>query len=260
MMIVHRFQSLEAMSRFAAHRVRDLAVRAVAEGGTFTLALSGGGTPRELYAALAGEPFRSKIPWEKVHLFWGDERCVGPTAPESNYRMAEETLIRNVPVPATNVHRVHGELEPPEEAARAYTVEMKGVFGSETSGESPAFPRFDLILLGLGDDGHTASLFPDDPLLDEASRWAAATRSDRGKPPVPRVTLTLPVLNQARSVFWLVSGQGKRAIVDAILEDPVAAREHYPAARVEQRDGVEWFLDWPAREIHRRGAEDAERK
>lgn len=245
-MKVHHYPNLTELGHRAAQRILGLACDAAVERGIFTMALSGGGTPKALHAVLAEEPFKSEMPWDRVHLFWGDERWVGPESPHSNYRMAGETLISKVPVPKGNVHPVPTDLEAPDEAARAYAEEIGRVLGVGSSRKKVtggAVPRFDLILLGIGRDGHTASLFPGDPALEEAERWVMATREPKGEPLLDRITLTLPVINQARSIFMLVSGRGKSEAVREILADPEGARDRFPAARVIPRDCVEWFID-----------------
>lgn len=225
-----------AVAREAARRFVDSALAAVESQGRFSVALSGGSTPGALYRLLAEPPYREQIPWEAVHLFWGDERCVPPSDPGSNYRLAHETLLAHVPIPPQNVHRVRGELEP-EAAARAYERELQDFFcGPKT--------RFDLILLGLGSDGHTASLFPASQALDETERPALAVEAVYEDRPALRVTLTLPVLNSARQVWFLVTGGGKAGIVQAVLKGPPG---RFPAQRIRPTAGqLAWLLDGDA--------------
>jgi 6-phosphogluconolactonase len=186
-----------------------------------------------MYRLLAEEPYRSEVPWRQVHLFWGDERCVPPDDPGSNYHMAEETLLRHVPVPSENVHRVQGELAP-EQAARAYARDLEDFFcGPHT--------RFDLMLLGLGSDGHTASLFPDSTILQETVRLAAAAEAHYEDRPASRITLTLPVINTSRHVLFLVSGSSKAEILQQVLSKPGGP---LPAQRVQPRAGeLIWLVD-----------------
>jgi 6-phosphogluconolactonase len=223
----------EALAREAAGRFTDLALEAVEGRGRFSAALSGGSTPGLLYRQLAEDPYRSQIPWKGVHLFWGDERCVPPSDHGSNYRLAEEAFISHVPLPPGNVHRVHGELEPAA-AARAYERQLGEYFcGPRT--------RFDLVLLGLGSDGHTASLFPGSPTLDETERLVANVQAHYGDRPAHRVTLTLPAINSARAILFLVSGRDKAEITQAVLKGPT---EHLPAQRVRPVAGqLTWLLD-----------------
>lgn len=202
----------------------------------FSVALSGGSTPRELYARLATAKFSTRINWEAVHFFWGDERCVPPDHADSNYRMMRDAL--RVPIPEENIHRIYGELAP-ESAAEKYENELRSFF--------KATPRFDLILLGLGDDGHTASLFPDSPALKESTRWALPVEQATPPPPfVPRVTLTLPVINNAQEIIFLVTGSGKAARVAEILGSAPPPTE-LPACAIHPTNGnLSWLLDTSA--------------
>ncbi len=188
----------KALAHEAAERFAHLAREAAESRGRFGVALSGGSTPQALYRLLALEPYYSQVPWAQVHLFWADERSVPPDHPSSNYRLAYEALIAEVRIPTDNVHRIRGELAP-DAAARAYDRDLLRFFGGLQ-------PRFDLVLLGLGSDGHTASLFPSSAALEETKRLAVATTAFYGNRPAERVTLTLPVLNAARQVLFLVSG------------------------------------------------------
>jgi 6-phosphogluconolactonase len=225
-----------AMFRTAAAELSAAARAAVAQQGRFSLALPGGHTPRGLYALLAGdEAFRTAIPWARTHVFWGDERHVPPEDPDSNYRMAREVLLDRVPLPAANVHRVFAEERDAGRAAARYEQELRGFFGLEGA----ALPRFDFVLLGLGPDGHTASLFPGTSALQEATRLVVATH-------VPalgtdRITLTLPVLNQAACVTFLVSGAEKAPVVRAVLEQRRGTP--LPAQRVRPTGRLLWLLD-----------------
>ena len=222
-----------ALARRAAQRFTDLAGQALELRGRFIAALSGGSTPGALYRLLAAEPYRSQISWEQVHLFWADERCVPPGDPGSNYRLAYENLIARTPIPPENVHRVRGELEP-RLAAQAYDRELQDFFFGPP-------PRFDLVLLGLGSDGHTASLFPGSDALEETERLAVAVTAFYDDRPARRVTLTLPALNAARHLLFLVSGGEKAEIVHTVLDDATA---HLPAQRVCPIAGeLTWLLD-----------------
>jgi 6-phosphogluconolactonase len=232
----------EALGEAAAREFLIRARAAIAARGRYSVALSGGSTPRQLYRALA-ERGPGEIPWPAIHLFWGDERAVPPDHPQSNYRAARAELLSKVPVPAANVHRLRGE-ETPERAAALYEEELRRFFGFAAGSEGGHFPRFDLILLGMGDDGHTASLFPHSPALDEGERWVVAN-------PVPalattRLTLTLPVLNAAACVLFLVAGTGKAATLAEVLEGQARPRE-LPAQAVRPVDGeLIWMLDQAA--------------
>jgi 6-phosphogluconolactonase len=189
---------------------------------------------------LAGEPYRSRIPWECVHLFWGDERCVPPDHPESNFRMVQETLLAQVPLPPENIHQIPVDQGSPEAAATAYERIIQRYFQLE-DGE---LPEFDLVLLGLGEDGHTASLFPHAAAVHERRRLVVATSG--GSPNLPRVTLTVPVLNHARRLVWLVTGAQKAPIVRKVLQGPEQLEE-IPAQRVRALQGTSlWLLDHEA--------------
>jgi 6-phosphogluconolactonase len=227
------FSDPEAVAREAAQRFVHQAVAAIDVRGRFSVALSGGNTPGALYRLLAEEPNRQRVPWERVHLFWGDERCVPPDHPGSNYRLAAESMIDRVPIPPDNVHRLHGELKP-EAAARLYAFDLVDFFCGPR-------PRFDLVLLGLGSDGHTASLFPGSPVLHERESLAVAVEARYGDRPAHRVTLTLPAINAARHVLFLVTGEAKAEIVHCVLDDPAG---DLPAQLVDPVAGqLTWLLD-----------------
>jgi 6-phosphogluconolactonase len=222
----------EALAQEAARRFTRLAEEAVENRGRFSAALSGGSTPGRLYRRLAEDPHREEMPWRHVHLFWGDERCVPPDHPGSNFRLANEALISHVPIPPDNVHRVRGELEP-EAAAQTYAAELHAFFGAP-------WPRFDLVLLGLGQDGHTASLFPGSDVLDEKVRPVVAVTAQYEDRPAQRVTLTPPAINAAQHVLFLVSGSGKAEVVQAVLE----GRERFPAQQIRPTTGqLGWLMD-----------------
>lgn len=220
----------------AAEEVVRAANEAVAQRGRFTIALSGGSTPRNLNTLLATNA-RTSLLWDRMFFFWGDERHVPPTDPESNYRMAEETLLSKIPVAPANVFRIPAENPDAAAAADAYEQTLRKFFGLQP-GE---FPRFDLILLGMGPDGHTASLFPGTAALQEKSRLVVANWVEKFK--TSRITLTLPVLNAARSVTFLVSGTDKAAALQAVLQSN-APGDQYPAKLVQPTDGkLIWLVD-----------------
>jgi len=221
----------------AAEEVVQAATQAVAERGRFTIALSGGSTPRGLFTLLAANA-RSVLPWAQMFFFWGDERHVPPDDPDSNYRMANESLLAKIPVAAANVFRIPAENPDAAAAAQDYEQTLQKFFQLRP-GE---FPRFDLILLGIGPDGHTASLFPESAGLSEKSRLVIANWVEKFK--TSRITFTLPVLNAARSVAFLASGTDKAPALRAILEDESAPGERYPAKLVRPNEGkLTWFLD-----------------
>lgn len=230
---IHVFPDAAALAEAAAQRFVALATAAVATRGRFTAALSGGTTPGALYRLLAAEPFRARVPWAHLHLFWADERCVPPDDPGSNYHLVAETLLAGAPIPPENVHRMRGEWEP-ERAARDYERALRAFFGGEA-------PRLDLVILGLGKDGHTASLFPGATTLAETARWVVPAVAEYENRPAWRITLTLPALNAARNVIFLVRGAEKAAIVRVALGDAAA---RLPAQRVCPVAGqVTWLLD-----------------
>lgn len=219
----------------AANLFQEIVRGAVSTRGRCTIALSGGSTPRGLFTLLAQEPYRSAIPWSQCEFFWGDERCVPPDDPESNYRMARETLLDRVPVPVAHIHRMHGE-DPPAQAAEDYERELRRIFASDGD-----WPRFDLILLGMGDDGHTASLFPGSAALAETQHWVVAHYVEQVH--MNRLTLTLPVLNHARHIVFLVSGASKAPALRTVLASSGGA-DSLPSARVRPIDGqLIWLVD-----------------
>lgn len=216
------------VARFAADHLLDAARQAVAVNGSFSLALSGGSTPRLLYQLLAGEPYLSEFPWADTEIFFGDERCVPPDHPDSNYRMARETLLSKVPVPATSVHRMKGEIDPAA-AAREYQQLLQERFG--------VGPGIDLVLLGLGEDAHTASIFPDTPAAGETAAWVLgyfAEKSSTG--PSWRVTLTAPFINRSKEVVFLICGASKATPLQQVLEGPCNP-QHLPAQLIRPASG-----------------------
>ena len=225
-----------------AERGADLfalaAQEAAAARGAFTVALSGGHAPRPLYALLARQQFAQKIPWRRVHLYWGDERCVPPDDQQSNYGMAYEAFIRHVPIPPENVRRMRGEDEP-EEAARAYERLLSQPPALAASSQAD-LPVLDFVLLGLGPDGHTASLFPHSPALAEEGRLVVV---NEGQGTGKRLTVTYPVLNAARRVVFLVGGAEKAGMVAEVLEG-LRAPEAVPSQAVSPVHGtITWLLD-----------------
>jgi 6-phosphogluconolactonase len=238
---VRRFQNLEELNCDAAAFFSEWTRRCVAERGTCHLVLSGGSTPEKLYRKLAGPPFDVSVPWSQIHVHLGDERCVPPTHPDSNYRMAHAALLSRFALPPERLHRPPGEVSPPEAGARLWEAELRTLFPGPATEDG--FPVFDLILLGMGSDGHTASLFPGHPALEENRHWVAAVTAPAGDPPVPRLTLTLPVINRARCVLFLVSGKGKKRILDQVLSGPGDGGGTLPAARVRPSGSLLWFLD-----------------
>jgi 6-phosphogluconolactonase len=227
----------QALAQAAADHFISASEDAIENRGRFMVALSGGATPQDTYQRLAEPGLATQVSWRNVHLFWGDERCVPPDHPDSNYRMARKTLIQKVPIPQTNVHRIHGELDP-DLAAEAYEAELRLLFGAEER------PRFDLIFLGLGKDGHTASLFPGSSALHETKQWVVAVLVEELK--AWRVTLTPPVLNSARQLSFLVAGKSKAERLQEIMESEPQP-ETLPAQIIQPRNGqVTWLIDQAA--------------
>ncbi len=230
------YESPEELSAAAARELAARAEEAIEERGRFVVVLAGGSTPKMAYEILARD-YAERVDWGRVHVFFGDERTVPPDHEDSNYRMAREVLLDHVPV--GSVHRMRGEL-PPDEAAAAYEEDLREFFGAE------GIPCFDLILLGIGEDGHTASLFPETPALEVTDRLAVAN-------PVPkldttRITLTVPVINAARAVNFLVAGAGKAEALGEVLEGDVDPRR-YPAKLVRPPGGPTWMVDQAAAEV-----------
>ncbi len=228
----------EAVSRAAAEDFVALARAAVGDRGGFRVALSGGSTPRRLYELLAAAPWRTQVDWARVEFFWGDERAVPPDHPDSNYGTAAAALLRPIGAPAEHVHRIKGELPDSEQAAREYQEELARVFGVPPDGPPPAL---DLILLGMGADGHTASLFPYSQALTERRRWVLSLYAARLG--AARITLTAPVLNQGREIRLLVSGPDKAATLHEALQGP-REPERLPVQLVAPESGrVVWLVD-----------------
>ncbi len=237
---MRRLPDSEAVTRAAAEDFVELAGEAIKSRGRFGVALSGGSTPRRLYELLAVPPLRETVDWQRVEVFWGDERTVPPTDSQSNYGAAAGWLDA-VGVPAGRIHRIQAERPDPEQAAADYQLEIARVFGVPTEGPPPAL---DLILLGMGADGHTASIFPYTPAVAERRRWVLSHYVARLG--ATRITLTLPVLNRAREVRLLVTGAEKAAAVHAALEGPYDP-ERLPVQLVAPEAGrLVWLVDQPA--------------
>jgi 6-phosphogluconolactonase len=239
---VEIYPDAASLARAVAERFAELASRTIAARGRFLVALAGGSTPRQAYSLLASDELASRIDWPRVHLFWGDERCVPPDHPDSNYRMVREVLLDRVPLPDGNVHRIRGEL-PPEHSASEYERELRA-FGSHepgASGGGDGLPKLDLVLLGMGEDGHTASLFPGTPAVDERTRLVLAQHVTSVG--AWRVTLTPPVINAAGDIAVLVSGSGKAERLRQALAAPTRPQE-LPVQAVQPSSGrLVWMVD-----------------
>ena len=233
---LRRLTTPQDLFQAAAEELVRAATDAVAERGRFTIALSGGSTPKNLYTLIAANA-NTSLPWDRMFFFWGDERHVSPDDAESNYRMAKETLLSKVAISPANIFRIPAE-NPDAAAAAAEYERIVQKFFSLAPGE---FPRLDLILLGMGPDGHAASLFPETAALREKSRLVVANWVEKLK--ASRITFTLPVLNSARCVSFLVSGSDKAAALREVLEGNAPA-EKYPSKLVRPTDGkLIWFVD-----------------
>lgn len=230
------FNRSEELFKKAAEKIIAIGHEAVQSKGRFTLVLSGGNTPKGVYSVLASAEFKNELPWNKVHVFWGDERSVVQTHPDSNFRMAKESLLDHVAVSAANIHRIASE-EDPMLAAQQYEDEIREFFDI-ADGEIPVF---DLILLGMGDDGHTASLFPESEALNIKDRLVAENYVKKLNS--HRITFTFPVINHAQNVLFLVSGSSKSSMVRQVLE-PKATDPVLPSRKVQPTSGsLFWFLD-----------------
>jgi 6-phosphogluconolactonase len=231
---VRIFEDAAEVSEAAANRFIELGREAITVRGRFTVALAGGSTPQRAYRLLASEHYRQQIDWSKAHIFFGDERSVPPDDDESNYRMANEALLSHVHLPAENIHRMNGVGDVVANA-RLYEDELRTFFNDA------AWPRFDLVLLGMGDDGHTASLFPGTKVLAEQEEWVAGVWVEKLN--AYRITLTAPAINHAAHIIFLVTGETKAAPLREILKgeyDP----ERLPAQLIKPLDGsLQWFVD-----------------
>lgn len=242
---VEIFSGVEDLSRAAAARFAELARERVQQGKEFTAALSGGEMGRALLEALANPEFSQRIQWDRVQLFQVDERCVPPDDIQSNYRMIRETLLRPVPGADHNFHRMMAESDDRDAASAEYEAEIRNVLAPPEG----VLPRFDLVFMGLGPDGHTASLFPGSAALDESRRWVCPNYVDKLQ--MYRMTLTYPVLNAASEIVFLVSGAGKAEILRKVLEGPRHPKQ-FPAQGIQPGEGsLSWYLDHAAAQLLR---------
>lgn len=228
-----RVEIAEDAASFARHVAEWITHTALSSQGTVRIALSGGSTPRPVYSLLASAEFRDRFPWVRTQWFWGDERFVPHDHPESNYRMAWETMLSRAPVPPENIFPVPTD-GAPEDAAHRYEQTLKQMYGKPAL--DPTTPLFNIMLLGVGDDGHTASLLPGNPVLDEGTHWVAEVA--RGRPEV-RITLTYPAIESSRHVAFLLQGQSKAPIFAKIR----SGQSEVPAARVHPVGDITWFAD-----------------
>lgn len=231
--MIQRYENLEAVSQAAAELFAARASVAVRERGRFSVALAGGNTPRRAYELLAQSPLCDAVPWYDVHVFWGDERCVPPDDPRSNYRMAREAFLDRLPLLDWQIHPMRG-VGDPDEAAFEYERELRQFFADGK-------PRFDLVLLGMGDNAHTASLFPGLPVLEERTRWVSSVYIAELQ--MHRLTLTAPAINQAATIAFLVAGADKAQPLKEVLQGP-RDPQRLPAQLVRPADGeLLWLVD-----------------
>jgi 6-phosphogluconolactonase len=229
------YPDTNTLSHEAAQYVVRLANESIVMHGRFTIALSGGSTPRTLYSLLGSTPYRDQIDWTKVEIFWSDERCVSPDDPESNFHLAQQVLLNSIPISERQIHRMPADQADRNAASQSYTEEMRRTFGTN------GIPNFDLLQLGMGPEGHTASLFPHQPSLGERQRLVMPVSVP--KPPPDRLTFTPPLLNAAHHILFLVTGDEKADAVHAVLEGDYQPEE-YPAQIVRPTNGdVTWMLD-----------------
>jgi 6-phosphogluconolactonase len=230
------YDDQKALSHAAAGLFVQQARQAVQAQDRFSVVLSGGHTPRRTYELLAQPPFRDQVPWAQVHVFWGDERCVPPDDARSNERMLRKALLDHVPVPPAQIHPIPC-VQAPREAAEQYEAVLHDFFAGQP-------PRFDLIFLGLGENGHTASLFPNTPVLEEQKRWVAEVYV--AEQDLYRVTLTAPIINQAAAVAFLVAGTAKARVLRAVLQGP-SDPHRLPAQLIQPAQGaLQWLVDQEA--------------
>lgn len=229
-----------ALAREAAGVVVSEAQRCIGQRGRFTFALSGGSTPRVIYGMLAQQPLKSQVDWSRVHFFWGDERSVSVDHADSNYRMAREVLLDDIGAPPEHIHRMEAEREDRDAAAAEYQATIEKVFGVHP----PQLPRFDLIWLGMGDDGHTVSLFPGTSALHETTRWVVPNFVPKFN--TFRMTFTAPLINNAALVIFLVVGEGKATVLQAVLRGP-REPERLPSQLIRPTAGrLVWMSDQSA--------------
>ena len=228
------FETPEEVARTAADSFVEIAEKSISAEGRFSVALAGGSTPRRTYQLLASEEYRNRLPWSQVHFFFGDERSVPATHADSNYRMAEEAMISLLPIPEPNVHRMVGDGDAVANAS-LYEGELQAFFDGAT------WPRFNLVLLGMGDDGHTASLFPGTEALNEARAWVVANWVEKFK--TYRITLTAPAINHAANIVFLVAGAGKAERLPEVLRGPRNPRQ-LPSQLIQPVSGsLVWLVD-----------------
>jgi 6-phosphogluconolactonase len=238
--MIRILKNLDQVSTASAETIIQVAIDAIEKRSIFRIALSGGSTPKTLFTKLASDPdFKKQMPWKSTHFFWSDERTVPPDHPESNFRMAREAMFKHVDVPQSQIHRIHAEMEDPNAAAQEYENEIRQHFNVN----APQFPKFDLILLGMGPDGHTASLFPATEALQEKKRLVVSNWVSKFN--TYRITFTVPLINAACTVMFLVGGEDKAATLKAVLEGPDDPHV-FPSQFIKPDGDLIWFVDQAA--------------
>lgn len=236
--IIRRLPDPESVSQAAAEEFIRLAAECISARGKFTVALAGGSTPKRMYQLLGSAGYKERVNWARVEFFWGDERCVPSTHADSNFRMANEAFLQSLPICSPQIHRMQAEREDRDQAAEDYQAEIARVFGVYSNGQPPAF---DLILVGMGGDGHTLSLFPHTAALSESTRWVVANRVEKLQ--TFRLTFTVPMLNRASNVLFCVAGADKAIPLVEVLEGP-ADGNRLPSQRSLAGQGVlTWLVD-----------------
>jgi 6-phosphogluconolactonase len=232
---VNVLKTVELVNRAVAEDVLALCQTCIEKHGAFYMALSGGGTPKKLYQLIASDEYRDKYPWEKIHVFFGDERCVPEDHEDSNLRMAKEALLDKVPIPAHNIHPIRIDVDDVVASAARYHDELLSVLPNENG-----TPTFDLVLLGIGDDGHTASLFPGTPILNQMDKYADAVYVEKFQS--WRISITYPIINAAANIYLLATGDSKASIVKSVMFDEPPT-EPYPIQRINGQGNMFWYLD-----------------
>jgi 6-phosphogluconolactonase len=239
---IQQYDTLELASKKVVDHITETAETAVGDKGFCTIVLAGGKTPQLAYRLLSERIQSGQAIWQQCHFFWGDERCVDSTHADSNYFTVHKNLLSDVRISPENIHPIFTGCQTPEECAEIYEEHLRKFFQSKTP-EHNIFPSFDLILLGMGADGHTASLFPGSGYLHEKEKWVTAVQEGIGSPPVARITLTLPIINQAKNVLFLISGNDKKRLLDTFINTPPLANdERYPAAHVRPAGKLTWII------------------
>jgi len=239
---VKRFKNIESCSKAGAQWFVKTALRAAEEKGWCSVVLSGGRTPKALFAHLSGREFSGKIPWDLLHIFWTDERWVGVTDPESNFNMARTHLLSKVPLPDSHIHPIRTTFTRTKDGADFYEKEIRTFFISQGRHRDDRFPQFDIMLLGMGTDGHTASLFQGDCAVDERKRWVLPVKAPGGYRVTDRITMTMPVINNATHALFLLSGREKTELLETILRRKKAQTTPCPASLVHPRKELVWFV------------------